>query len=118
MKSRSHQVTQLAAAARTPQVLPKQACSGIESTTPGCTDKRGEYLWANAYYESQALGFEYSGGPPDWALWLNAPNRRGVHQVTREQQLIAKPPHWRFRVRFSQTLALTLTPNPNLIRMF
>jgi hypothetical protein len=67
---------------RTAQVLPKRACSGIESTTPGCTDTAGEYLWANAYVESQQLGFTYTGGAPSWGLWLNAPNRRGVHQVT------------------------------------
>lgn len=66
------------------QVLPKQACSGIESTTPGCTDGRGEYIWANAFHEAQRLGFSYSGGEPTWGLWLNAPNRRGVHQVGTE----------------------------------
>lgn len=62
-------------------VLPKAACSGIESSAPGCTDAAGEYLWANAYSEALALGFRYSHGSPDWAVMLNAPNRRGVHQM-------------------------------------
>jgi hypothetical protein len=65
------------------QVLPKAACSGIESTSPGCTDAIGEYLWANAYSEALGVGLKYSHGTPDWAMMLNAPNRRGVHQVGR-----------------------------------
>jgi hypothetical protein len=63
------------------QVLPKAACAGIESSAPGCTDASGEYLWANAYREALGVGFKYSHGTPDWAMMLNAPNRRGVHQV-------------------------------------
>jgi hypothetical protein len=64
------------------QVLPRRACSGIESSKPGCTDAAGEYIWANAWHESQQLGFKYSAGAPDWGMWINAPNRRGVHQVS------------------------------------
>jgi hypothetical protein len=72
-----------AAAAAAVQVLPIRACSGIESSAPGCTDAAGEYIWSNAWHESQQLGFNYSSGAPDWGLWINAPNRRGVHQASR-----------------------------------
>eukprot|EP00882_Tetradesmus_deserticola_P003522 GHRQ01003727.1.p1 GENE.GHRQ01003727.1~~GHRQ01003727.1.p1 ORF type:complete len:371 (+),score=112.68 GHRQ01003727.1:1-1113(+) len=62
-------------------VLPKAACSGIESSSPGCTDAQGEYLWANAFSEALGVGFKFRNGAPDWAMMLNAPNRRGVHQM-------------------------------------
>ncbi|KAF8057288.1 hypothetical protein HT031_006096 [Scenedesmus sp. PABB004] len=69
-------------------VMPKAPCTGIESAAPGCTDDAGEHLWANAYYEALRLGFGRggsdgggAGGDDSFALMLNPPNRRGVHQL-------------------------------------
>lgn len=63
-------------------VMPRRACSGVESGAAGCTDETAEGLWGAAYAEAtQRLNFTYSGGAPDWAILINPPNRRGVHQM-------------------------------------
>ncbi|KAF8056134.1 hypothetical protein HT031_006485 [Scenedesmus sp. PABB004] len=62
-------------------VLPQVPCTGIESLKPECTGKSAEIIWNNVWREARALRFDYVGGTPTWAIMLNAPNRRGNHQM-------------------------------------
>lgn len=70
--------------------MPKRPCSGVESTNPLCTGDAAEGLWGAAYAQAtQRLNFTYDDGAPTWAILINGPNRRGVHQVCAQCWLIA-----------------------------
>lgn len=63
-------------------IMPKRPCSGVESTNPLCTGDAAEGLWGAAYAQAtQRLNFTYDDGAPTWAILINGPNRRGVHQM-------------------------------------
>lgn len=59
-------------------VMPTKACRGIDDNSNDCTGDPSHRFWADAVDLGQST---FGAQNPKWAVMINAPDRRGQHQM-------------------------------------